>query len=81
MVKYFKKDLEVIKSDYLYEKLNYLYELRKVPLEFTMPFQGVHYPWFAAINFIKQEIDKLDTNNQDKLFFNLNHKDEARGKN
>lgn len=80
LVNYFKKDLEVIKSDYLYEKLNFLYELRKVPLEFTMPFQGVHYPWFAAINFIKQEIDKLDTNNQDKLFFNLNHKDEARGK-
>ena len=80
LVKYFKKDLEIIKSDYFYEKLNFLYELKKVPLEFTMPFKGIHYPWFAAINFIKQELSKLNKNDKEKFFFKLSEEDEIRGK-
>ncbi len=79
LVRYFKENLQIIQSDDFFEKLNFLYELKKVPLEFTMPFKGTHYPWFATINFIRQELNKLGEDSED-YFFKLNEEDEIKGK-
>ena len=78
LVNYFKKDLNIIKSDDFYNKLKFIYELKKIPIEFTLPFKNTHYPWFATINFIRQELIKNEYKNKN-YFFKLNENDEERG--
>lgn len=78
LAKYFLKNLNVIKSDYFYEKINFLYELKKVPLEFTSPFKGIHYPWFATVNFIRQSLS-YTKNNLKKNLFSLSKEDQIKG--
>ena len=56
LFKYFNPRINVIKSSKLYDKLNFLYEINKIPMEFTLPYEGKHYPWFASINFINQKL-------------------------
>jgi|TARA_B100001063_G_scaffold247072_1_gene289921 putative glycosyltransferase (TIGR04372 family) len=76
---FFQKDLNFIKSDDLFNKLKFYYELKKIPLEFTLPFKGKHYPWYAAVNFIRQEM--LKNKNLLKCFFKLTEEQENKGKN